>query len=210
LPLGLEVLGSSPTSASARRETRETLVEVSVDDGPRRECRISTGYEFLDHMVEMLSFYARLNIDAKVEAKRRLAHTVAEDLGITLGAALKAMMDKRIEEWGCRCHGYAQAVLDEAWSQARISYEGRSLSLVTRNTARFGQVEDIGEEFLKAFIDGLAQGMRSTIHLDLMGGEDPHHVWESGFRALGAALRQALERDPWAMGSVAGVKGTPD
>ncbi|MCI4460983.1 MAG: hypothetical protein JHC24_02110 [Thaumarchaeota archaeon] len=206
---GISVLGSSPSSASVERRTAETVVRVSVEEGPRRPWRISTGSPFLDHMVEVLAFYSGLNVDAYVEAGRRLMHTVAEDLGITLGAALREMADARIGSQGCKCHGFAQAVLDEAYSQARVSYEGRALAVVERGV-RFGQVEDLQEEFLVALIEGMAQGMRATIHVDLVRGTDPHHAWESAFRALGAALRSALERDEWRRGSAAGIKGTVD
>ncbi|MGC9015762.1 MAG: hypothetical protein ACP5KM_03160, partial [Conexivisphaera sp.] len=208
--IGISVLSSSPTSASVERRTSETLVRVSVEEGPRRPWRISTGSAFLDHMVEIFAFYSGLNVDASVEASRRLMHTIAEDLGITLGTALRAMADARISSTGCRCQGFAQAVLDEAYSQARISYEGRALAVVESNVERFGQVEDVQEEFLVALLEGLAQGMRATVHVDLMRGKDPHHAWESAFRALGSALRSALERDEWRRGSIAGVKGTVD
>ncbi|MGC8969515.1 MAG: hypothetical protein ACP5ID_01635 [Conexivisphaera sp.] len=207
---GLRVLSSSSTSASVERRTSETAIRVTVEEGPRRPWRVSTGSAFLDHMVEILAFYSELNVDATVEASRRLMHTLAEDLGIALGAALRAMADARIASEGCRCHGFAQAVLDEAYSQARVSYEGRSLAVVDRSIDRFGQVEDLQEEFLVAFLEGMAQGMRATIHVDLMRGRDPHHAWESAFRALGIALRSALERDEWRRGYAAGIKGTVD
>jgi Imidazoleglycerol-phosphate dehydratase len=208
--LGISVTGSSPGYASVERRTSETTVRVAVEEGPRRAPRISTGSPFLDHMVEILAFYMEMNVDASVESSRRLMHTVAEDLGISLGAALRSMAEERIAATGCRCQGFAQAVLDEAYSQARVSYEGRALAVVERSIERFGYVEDLQEEFLVAFMEGMAQGMRATIHVDLMRGRDPHHAWESAFRALGAALRAALERDEWRRGSVAGVKGTAD
>ncbi len=208
--LGIRILSSSPTAASAERRTAETVVRVSIEEGPRRPWRISTGSAFLDHMVEILAFYSGLNVDASVESARRLVHTIAEDLGITLGAALRAMMEARMDAIGCRCYGFAQAVLDEAYSQARISYEGRALAMVENHAGRFGQVEDVQEEFLAAMIEGMAQGMRATIHVEVMRGRDPHHAWESAFRALGAAIRAAMEPDEWRKGSVAGVKGTAD
>lgn len=212
MELGVRVEERTPVKAVVERRTKETTVRVVVEDGPRRDWRIDTGSQFLNHMIEMLAFYSGLNIDASVEFTGfRLMHTAAEDLGLTMGAALRAIMAERIRESGCRCHGFAQAVLDEAWSQARLSYEGRAYSRIERLGApMFGWAEDIREEFLKSFIDGLAQGMRSTIHVDLMKGEDPHHIWESAFRALGAALHEILQPDEWRKGSVAGVKGTAE
>jgi imidazoleglycerol phosphate dehydratase HisB len=52
--------------------------------------------------------------------------------------------------------------------------------------------------------------MRATIHIELLRGNDPHHLWESVFRSFGESLRQALTKNEWRKGSVAGVKKTVD
>jgi len=38
-------------------------------------------------------------------------------------------------------------------------------------------------------------------------GGDPHHTWESVFRALGEALRRAFEPSPCRKGATPGLKG---
>lgn len=210
--LGVKVLRADADCAEVLRRTGETEIACRIEAGPRRGWRISTGMDFLDHMIEILAFYSGLNIDLEVRSGRKLQHTVAEDAGITLGRAIRLMALKRIEEHGITGFGFSQGILDEAASEARISFEGRASCYIYRNPEieRFGLVEGIEESFLTAFFQGFSQGMGATIQLELKRGEDPHHLWESAFRAFGNALRTLLSRDEWRKGSIAGVKETPD
>jgi len=210
--LGVKVLRADAGYAEVLRRTRETEIACRVEAGPRREWRISTGMDFLDHMIEILAFYSGLNIDLEVRSGRRLQHTMAEDAGITLGRAIRAMALKRVEEHGIMGFGFSQGILDEAASEARLSFEGRAGCYIYKSPeiGRFGLVEGVEESFLAAFLQGFSQGMGATVQLELKRGEDPHHLWESAFRAFGNALRMLLSRDEWRRGSIAGVKETPD
>jgi len=38
-------------------------------------------------------------------------------------------------------------------------------------------------------------------------GTDPHHIWESVFRALGEAIRMCFEINEYRKGTTPGVKG---
>lgn len=208
--LGIKVVRADVDYVEVLRRTRETEVSCRVEAGPRRSWRISTGMDFLDHMIEILAFYLGMNIDLEARSARSLKHTLAEDSGIALGRAFQLMALRRIEAYGIRGFGFSQGVLDEAASEARISLEGRVGCYIRRwpEARRFELVEGVEESFIEAFFHGFSQGMRATIQLELRSGEDPHHLWESAFRAFGAALRMLLSRDEWRRGSVAGVKET--
>jgi len=117
---------------------------------------------------------------------------------------------ERVKEYGIRGFGFGRCILDEAYSEARISFEGRSGCWIMRSPEiiRFTYVEDLQEEFMNSFFEGFSQGMRITIHLDLLRGSDPHHLWESAFRAFGESLKQVFIKDEWRRGSIAGIKKT--
>lgn len=208
--LGVRIIQENADYAEVLRRTKETEISCRVETGPKREWRINTGMDFLDHMIEILALYSGLNIDLEVKSGRRLQHTLAEDTGIALGRALQAMALRRIEVHGIMGFGFSQGILDEAVSEARISFEGRVGCYIHRSpeVKCFNVVEGIGEAFLEAFFQGFSQGMGATIQLELRRGEDPHHLWESVFRAFGNALRMLLNKDEWKRGSIAGVKET--
>lgn len=209
--LGFKLLRADKDVVELERVTTETIVKCRVESGPRRECRIDTGLNFVNHMVEMLAYYSELNIDLEVEARRyKLVHTLVEDAGITLGRAFHMLSMERVKEYGIKGFGFSKCVLDESCSEAQISFEGRVGCWIHENSGirRFTSVEDIQEEFIKSFFEGFSQGMRATIHVELVRGSDPHHLWEAAFRAFGESLRQALSRDEWRRGFIAGVKKT--
>ena len=195
-----------------RRESREALVRVGLDFGPRREPQLDTTLAFFDHMLEMLGWYGDFVVDASYEVLTyRLTHVVTEDTGLALGAAFAQAVRDRIAA-GVESSGFSWAVMDEASALAQVSFEGRSNSFITRQGAgALENVEDMLSVDLAAFFDGFAQGGRCTVHLELReGSRDPHHAWEAAFRAFGRALRSALTANPRRAGMTAGVKGTLD
>jgi imidazoleglycerol-phosphate dehydratase len=194
------------------RESREAVVEVALDFGPRREPNLRTGLAFFDHMLEMVGWYADVVVDASYEVRTfRLMHVVMEDVGLAVGAATAQALRDRIAD-GVESSGFAHGVMDEASACAQVSFEGRANAVVTRGGASaLERVEDVLTVDLVAFFEGFSQGARCTVHLRLdEGSRDPHHAWEAGFRAFARALRSALASNPRRAGMTAGVKGTLD
>jgi len=210
---GVRIQLTGPGAISVRRETRESLTEVHLDGGPRREGVIETGLHFFDHMLETIAWNACLNLDVRFEHKRyRLTHVITEDVGLTLGRALGRLLEERLPE-GINGSGSSTMGIDEAIATALVLFEGRSgafYDLATPGGTGRERVEDMLSADLVAFFDGVAQGARATIHLRSLQGVDPHHVWESLFRAFGVALRNAFAANPWRAGLTAGIKGTLD
>jgi imidazoleglycerol-phosphate dehydratase len=193
--LGVIVLSAGRDCVEWERRTTETYIKCKIESGLKREWRINTG------------------INLEVESSRyKLLYTINEDSGITLGKAFYLLALERIKEYGIRGFGFGRCILDEAYSEARISFEGRVGCWMMRNleSEKFMFVEDIHEESIKAFFEGFTQGMRVIIHIELLRGKDPHHLWESVFRSFGENFRQALTKNEWRKGSVAGVEKTVD
>ncbi len=194
----------------ARRETRESAIELRIALGafdPQAE--LDTGIDFLNHMLEMTSWYGGFNLSARYETRRfRLGHVVCEDVGIVLGHAARRLLERRLAD-GVASDGEAYGGIDDALAFAYVILEGRANHfLVLPASQRTGDVEDARSTDLVQFFEGFAQGARATVHLRLLSGADPHHQWEACFRAFAKALRAALRPDPWRAGLTAGVKGT--
>jgi imidazoleglycerol-phosphate dehydratase len=202
---------SSAGAYVVRRRTREAVVAVELDLGPRREPALTKGLAFFDHMLEMVSWYAGCTIAASYEALTyRLTHVICEDIGLALGAACQAALRDRTAD-GVEGSGFAFGSIDEALAFSHVSFEGRSGSYLTRGGAAANElVEDMLAADLGAFFEGFAQGGRVTLHVRVDQAHDPHHAWEAAFRAFAKALRAALAPNPWRAGLTAGVKGTLD
>jgi imidazoleglycerol-phosphate dehydratase len=209
---GVHVSVDTSGCVHVRRETRESLADVVLDGGPRREGAINTGLAFFDHMLETIAWNACLNLDVQFSHKRyRLTHVITEDIGLTVGHAVARLLRERLPD-GINGAGSGTMAIDEAIAIALISFEGRANTFydVPTPAGKLERVEDMLSADLYAFFDGLAQGARATIHIRSLQATDPHHLWESIFRAFGVALRTALARNEWRAGLTAGIKGTLD
>jgi imidazoleglycerol-phosphate dehydratase len=202
-----DIKKATETEVVAERLTRESKITCRIDSGKRRETRIDTGLQFLNHMIETIAWRMNLNIDLKFDAKNfKLTHVIAEDSGIVLGSALRALFEKRMKRG---VSGASRSIIDEGCATAAASIEGRPKLILEGNPVTdLTMVEDTKTCDLDDFLDGLALGLGATIRIKVESGKDPHHTWESIFRALGEALREAFEPNPWRGGTTVGVKGT--
>jgi imidazoleglycerol-phosphate dehydratase len=132
------------------------------------------------------------------------AHHTVEDIGITLGQAFaRAIGDKK----GIRRYGYAYVPLDEALSRVVVDFSGRpGLEYhVDYPRARIG---DFDIDLLQEFFQGFVNHAQITLHIDTLRGRNAHHIAETIFKALGRALRMALEPDERMQGMMPSTKGS--
>jgi imidazoleglycerol-phosphate dehydratase len=191
--------------ATVQRDTLETRIEVSIDLDGDGSARFDTGVPFLEHMLDQVARHGL--IDIAVEAKGDLhidAHHTVEDVGITLGQAFaKAVGDKK----GIRRYGHAYVPLDEALSRVVIDFSGRAgLEYhVDFPRARIGEFDvDLLQEFMQGFVNHA----HVTLHVDNLRGSNAHHIAETIFKALGRAMRMALEADERMQGKTPSTKGS--
>ena len=176
-------------SATLRRETKETTVEVALAVDGRGDLDVSTGIPFLDHMLEQLGKHAGfdLRVHAQGDLDVDLHHTV-EDVGIVLGNTLReALGDKA----GVRRFADALVPLDEALVQVALDLSGRPYLVYQVDPVAewIGTFDpQLAEEFWKGFVDGA----RVTLHVRSVTGRNGHHVIEASFKGVARALRDAV------------------
>ena len=194
----------TPTYVKMQKKTHELDIVVEISTEYKPELRPNTTINFLDHMLDTLSWSMCMSIGCTVECgKWRSTHTIAEDVAITLGAALKKLFYRKLNQEGININGWGIFGLDESLARAMVSMEGRRNTFIsyTDKVKQFEMVEDLQTADLEGFVEGFCQGFPGTIHLDFLKSRDAHHQWESGFHALGEALRMAYEHNPWRIAS---------
>jgi len=195
------LVAEKPGYLKIRKDTQELKIAVELAT-EFKNLKVATTIDFFDHIIETLSWGSCLSIGCVVETgKWRSTHTIAEDVGITIGTGLKRLVAKRAKDEGININGSSVAGLDEALARVMVSMEGRRnafFSVQEDCTAVKGElVEDMKIQDLFAFVEGFCQGFPGTVHMDFLKGRDPHHVWECAIHALGESLRQAFAPNPW-------------
>jgi imidazoleglycerol-phosphate dehydratase len=220
--------------AKIKRNTLETKISVSLNLDGNGKSQIKTGIPFFDHMLTLFAKHA--TVDLKLVCKGDLevdAHHTVEDCGIALGQAFAvALGDKR----GIRRYGWfaprssggkmvaappcaeAYVPMDECLARCVVDFGGRP-HLVWRGLDKFSQRKISGAEkkqdassafrfgLAREFFQGFANEARCNLHLELLYGDEPHHIVEALFKAFARAVDAARRHDPRIAGQLPSTKG---
>ena len=177
-------------NSSKERNTKETQIKLSIDLDNYVESNINTGVGFFDHMLTLLAFHGKFTLN--VEAKGDLYvddHHLVEDTGILLGQAFKeSLLDKK----GINRYGSARVVMDEALAVVDLDLSNRGY-LVYNVTLNRNDINGFSLEMVKEFMYAFAINSGTTLHINLMYGDNDHHKVEAIFKALGQALKKAVK-----------------
>lgn len=189
-------------STTFERSTRETVIKGSIDIDGTGVADIETGLGFLDHMIATLAKHSGIDVELSVSGDTHIDdHHTAEDIAIVLGRALDDVLGDRT---GTTRFGYSYAPLDEALCRAVVDLSGRGWAEVDLPIPR-ETIGSVASENLKHFLTSLATEARIGLHVDLIRGENSHHIAESAFKAVALALGTAVRETG---DSIPSTKGT--
>lgn len=188
--------------ASFERNTKETRIRGKLTLEGTSQTDIDTGIGFFDHMLTAMSFHA--GFDLKLRCQGDLAvdsHHTVEDVGLALGGALKeALGDRR----GITRFASAHIPMDEALALVVIDISNRPF-LVDNLRFASDRLGTMNTQDFREFFRALAYSAGITLHIDVLRGDNDHHIIEAVFKGLGRALREALTVRGDAVTSTKGV-----
>lgn len=214
--------------AQIKRTTSETRVILRIRIEGSGKASVRTGIPFFDHMLTLFAKHSVVDLSLKCKGDLDVdAHHTVEDCGIALGEAFHdALGDKR----GTRRYGTgfdprnpltaeAYVPMDECLARCVIDFGGRpflvwrglndlSYKIVTQTE----RSQDMSSAFrfglAREFFQGFANAARCNLHLELLYGDEPHHVVEALFKAFAKAVDLACQRDPRIVGEIPSTKGS--
>ena len=213
--------------SALRRTTLETDIRLKLSIDGKGRSRIKTGVPFFDHMLTLLARHAVMDLELVCRGDLEVdAHHTVEDCGIALGQAfVKALGDKKgIRRYGTGFDprnpftGEAYVPMDECLARCVVDFSGRPF-LVWRGLDAFAQkalsrgekTQDMSSRFrfglAREFFQGFANEGRCNLHLELLYGDEPHHIVESLFKAFAKAVDIACQRDTRIRGRLPSTKG---
>ncbi|HXR06287.1 MAG TPA: imidazoleglycerol-phosphate dehydratase [Candidatus Acidoferrum sp.] len=216
-----------PRRATVRRATAETRIALALNLDGSGKSSVATGIPFFDHMLALFAKHAAMDLRLRCQGDLAVdAHHTVEDCGLALGQAMREALGGKL---GIRRYGAgfdprnplsaeAFVPMDECLARCVIDFGGRpylvwrglakpahkKISLAEKNqdassAFRFG----LAREFFQAF----ANEARCNLHLELLYGDEPHHIVEALFKAFARAADAACQRDPRLAGRLPSTKG---
>ena len=189
--------------AKIERKTKETKIKLELNLEGSGKSDVKTGIGFLDHMLDLWTFHGLFNLKLTCKGDLEIdTHHTTEDIAIALGSAL----DKTVgEKKGIVRYGFSYVPMDEALIRVALDLSGRP-EFVFSGEFLQSSIGTLDTQMIKHFFKSLALSSRMTLHMSILYGINDHHKCEGLFKALGRALRQAVEIDPRRIG-VASSKG---
>ncbi len=220
--------------AQIKRATKETQISLKLTIDGAGKSSIKTGIPFFDHMLTLFAKHSTTDLVLTCKGDLEVdAHHTVEDCGIALGQAfLAALGDKK----GIRRYGWfapqppgekkvaappgaeAYVTMDECLARCVVDFSGRPFmvwrgldKMAFKKISGVEKKQDMSSAFrfglAKEFFQGFANEARCNLHLELLYGEEPHHVVEGLFKAFARAVDFACQRDPRILGQLPSTKG---
>src|SRR5690349_20652674 len=209
--------------ARIKRATKETSITVQLKLEGAGRALVDTGIPFFDHMLTLLAKHAV--VDLRLNCRGDLAvdaHHTVEDCGIALGQAFSEALGnkKGIRRYGTgfdprnpferrartplRAESYVP--MDECLARCVLDFSGRPYlvwrgmdALSYRPLTKSEKKQDMSTAFrfglAREFFQGFANEARCNLHLELLYGDEPHHIVEALFKAFAKAADIACQQD---------------
>lgn len=170
------------------RKTGETEIELKLNLAGSGKTAIDTGVGFFNHMLELLCFHGFIDLELTVKGDLEVdEHHTVEDVGITMGQALKKELGKKI---GIKRYGSVTMPMDETLVQAVLDLSGRPYYCDDLSFNR-NEVGSFPVELFSEFFRALSNNGELTLHFIMLRNGNTHHLIEACFKAFGRALDQA-------------------
>lgn len=188
--------------AETERMTTETQIKMSINLDGEGKNRIDTGVGFFNHMLQLFARHGEFDLECSVIGDLDVdAHHTVEDTGIVLGTLIKqALGDKK----GIKRYGTFYVPMMETLTRVSLDISNRGFVSFNGDLKK----EKAGEfdtELTEEFFYSVAYNAGINMHIDVIRGENTHHIIESIFKAFARALKEAVKIEGDKIPSTKGV-----
>ena len=190
--------------AEVSRQTNETEISVKVNLDGEGRYNVNTGIGFLDHMLEQLSRHSLIDLDIQAQGDLHIDfHHTTEDSGIVIGQAIRKALGNFS---GLMRYGSAVIPMDETCARVSLDVSQRPY-LIWKVAFSKPKIGNMDTELFKEWFQAFAQATGMTLHVEILYGENNHHMVEACYKALARSLRQAIEIDRRQSARIPSTKG---
>ena len=178
----------SERSAHTLRETRETRIECSVTIDGAGHAQVELPLPFFRHMIESFVKYSGMDVELNGRGDVEVDHTTSSrtpgsSWDLRRRGSRRSRRHRSLRSRLCAARRGAGALRARLRQAPHVVYEMDALR---------GRINDFDVSVLHEFVRGYAQNAGVSLHLDVIRGDNLHHIAEAAFKSLGLATRQAL------------------
>lgn len=183
--------------ATINRQTKETNIKMELNLDGQGKCDINTPLPFLNHLLTLFTVHSLcdLTVNATGDVEIDDHHTI-EDIGISLGQLINEALGTKE---GIKRYGEATIPMDETLVRVVLDLSGRAYLAYNLDFTR-SEIGGVATENIKEFFQALVNNAAINLHIDLIRGENNHHIAEATFKALARAFKNAISYEE-------GIKG---
>ncbi len=191
-------------TATIRRNTAETKINLTLRLDGTGESSIATGCGFLDHMLTLFARHGRFDLQVSCQGDTEVDyHHTVEDIGIALGQAFKeALGDKR----GIVRYGSTVLPMDESLILTALDISGRSY-LAYGLSVPAEKIGDFDTELVEEFFFAFTRHAEMTLHIRQLDGRNAHHIVEGCFKSFARTMAAACAIDSRYADEIPSTKG---
>lgn len=179
-------------TAEIERITSETRVQLALSIDGNGQGVIRSTVPFLDHMLHLFARHGLfdLTVEAQGDIEIDFHHTV-EDIGIVLGEAFRTALGNK---QGIVRYGTARIPMDETLAEVTVDLSGRPYLVYNVDLPKV-KVGNFDAELAREFFQAFANTCGCNLHLNMLYGDNIHHIIEACFKGFGRALDAATRID---------------
>ncbi len=180
---------SKPRTATIKRKTKETDINIYINIDGSGKSDIKTGIGFFDHMLDQLAKHGGFDLTINATGDLNVdAHHLVEDLAICLGEAFnKALGSKK----GIERYSFILP-MDDCLAQVAVDLGGRPW-LVWNVDFKSIMIGEMPSEMFSHFFKSFSDNARCNLNISAEGIND-HHKAEAVFKAFARALGSAVKK----------------
>lgn len=177
--------------ANISRTTAETDINLHFAVDGSGKCDLKTSVPFLDHMLTLFAVHGffDLSISARGDIEIDDHHTV-EDIGICLG---RAIGDALGDKGGIGRYGSCYLPMDETLVRVVVDVSNRPYLHYNADVSE-QKLGTYDVALTKEFFRAVSQHAGLTLHIDLLHGENGHHIIEAIFKGFGRSMNAATSK----------------
>ena len=186
------------------RETKETLINVTLKIDGSGEAKIDSGIGFFDHMLESFAKHGMFDLSLSCEGDLHVdAHHSVEDCGIVIGKAIREAIGGKE---GMARYGHCILPMDDALVLTAIDLCDRPYFEYDASfpTERIGYLDT---ELVREFFYAVSYNAGMNLHIKVLSGINSHHICEAMFKSFAKSLDMATSIDQ-RITSVLSTKGS--